>query len=64
MRAGQHAREEARLLLRTAEARDHPGDHVVDRQERGGGGIGRGQFLEDQRGIQPRQAAATSNSGT
>src|SRR2546430_1476089 len=37
---------------------DHPGRHVVDREIGGGRGASGGQFLEDQRGIEPREAAA------
>ena len=55
---GDDAGQEAGALLRIAEAGDHPGDHVVDAQEGRGGGVGRGQFLEDQGGIEPGEAGA------
>ena len=37
---------------------DHPRAHVVDGQERGDGGIGGGQLLEDAHGVDAAQTAA------
>ena len=47
-----------RLQGRRAEAVDHRGDHVVDRQIRGDAGAARRQRLEDQRRVEPRHPAS------
>ena len=41
-----------------AEGVDHPGRHVVDRNIGGGRGAALRQFLEDERGVEPRQRRA------
>ena len=41
-----------------AEGVDHPGRHVVDRDVGGGRGAALRQFLEDQRGVEPRERRA------
>ena len=50
--------QEPRALLGIAKAVDHPRRHVVDRQIGGGRGAGRRQLLEDQRRVEPGEAAA------
>ena len=51
-------RQKAGALRLVAKAVDHPGRHVVDREIGGGRGASGGQFLEDQRGVEAREAAA------
>ena len=51
-------RQEAPALLVVAEAVDHPGGHVVDRDVGRRAGARRRQLLHDQRRIEPRQARA------
>src|ERR1700722_10386862 len=51
-------RQEAGALCLVAEAVDHPGRHVVDRQVGGGRDASGRQFLEDQRRVEARKAAA------
>ena len=41
-----------------AEGVDHPGAHVVDRDERGDRGAAGGELLEDDRGVEPRHRRA------
>ena len=55
-------RDEARQVAGAgglaAPARDHPGAHVVDRDEGGDGGAGLGQRLEDEDGVEAGEAGA------
>jgi hypothetical protein len=57
-------RNQARQVLGAlgvvAEAVDHPGDHVVDRQEGRGGRAARRQRLEHHRGVEAREAGAAA----
>src|SRR3546814_5231673 len=55
---GHELRQEPGPLLAIAEAVDHPGRHVVDGKVGRGGRAGSGQLLEDDRGVEPRQARA------
>ena len=50
--------QEAPALLVVAEAVDHPGGHVVDRDVGRRAGAGRRQLLHDQRRVEPREPAA------
>ena len=55
---GAELRQEFLALRLAAEGVDHPGRHVVDRDVGGGRGAALRQFLEDQRGVEPRQRRA------
>ena len=55
---GAELRQEALALRLAAERVDHPGRHVVDRDIGGGRGAALRQFLEDDRGVEPRQRRA------
>ncbi len=57
-------RQEALAQRLVAEAVDHPGGHVVDRQERGGRDIAAGQRLEHDRRIEPGSAEPPTSSRT
>ncbi len=50
--------QKSAALLDGAKAVDHPRDHVVDRQIRGGRNAGGSQFLEQDRGIDAAEPAA------
>jgi hypothetical protein len=52
------ARQIAAFELRRAEAFDDPGNHIMDRQERGDAWIASRQSLEDQRRVETGHAAA------
>ena len=53
-----HGRQPGLALLFGAEGIDHPGTHVVDRNEGGDGGTAIGERLEDQRCVEPAQPRA------
>ena len=55
---GAELRQKFLPLLVAAEGVDHPGRHVVDRDISRGRGAALRQFLEDDGGVEPRQAAA------
>src|SRR6516164_6151301 len=58
MRHRHQLRQKPRALLARAEAVDHPRRHVVDREISGGRDAGGGKLLEDERGVEPAEAAA------
>src|SRR6516162_7882319 len=51
-------RQKSLPLHRRPEGIDHPGGHIVDREISGGRRTALGEFLEDDRGVEPRECRA------